>query len=52
MELDQFQSLFSALTHFKKNRFHPMVWIIGDPLIGENVFIGGFSEVNGYGAKC
>lgn len=51
MELDQFQSLFSDLTNFKKNRFHPMVWIVGDPLIGDNVYIGGFSEVNGKGAK-
>lgn len=50
MELNQFETLFSDLTHFKKNRFHPMVWIVGDPVIGENVYIGGFSEVNGKGA--
>lgn len=29
------------------NRFHPMVWINGEPKIGRDVYIGGFSVVNG-----
>ena len=41
-----FAKYFSNLTHFKQNRFHPLVWINGEPIIGENVYIGGMSEVN------
>lgn len=41
-----FAKLFSEHTHIKKNKFHPLTWINGDPIIGENVYIGGFSEVN------
>jgi len=33
-----------------ENRFHPFVWINGNPQIGEGVYIGGFSEVNANGA--
>lgn len=51
MDIDQFQELFSRLTNFQTNQFHPMVWIVGEPQIGEGVYIGGFSEVNGKGAK-
>ncbi|CUR50978.1 Putative LpxA family acetyltransferase [Nitrosotalea devaniterrae] len=51
MDLSEFHNLFSLLTNFKKNRFHPMVWINGDPQIGENVSIGFFSEVNSKDAK-
>lgn len=35
-----------ALLGIPKNRFHPTVWVNGDPIIGENVYIGGFSIVN------
>ena len=35
---------------FKTNDFHPLVWINGDPIIGNNVFIGGLSEINAKGA--
>ncbi|MHB1207140.1 MAG: acyltransferase [Rhodospirillaceae bacterium] len=51
MTLDEFAELFSRLIGFKKNRFHPLVWILGAPEIGQNVYIGGFSEVNATGAK-
>ena len=44
------QSL-SALTGMKENRFHPFVWIVGEPQIGERVYIGGFSEVNAKDAR-
>jgi len=28
------------------NSYHPLVWILGNPQIGSNVYIGGFSEIN------
>lgn len=45
------QEWFTKLTTFPANRFHPLVWIVGDPEIGADVYIGGFSEVNANGAK-
>lgn len=35
----------------KDNKFHPLVWLNGNPEIGEGTYIGGFSEVYGKGAK-
>lgn len=51
MDLEEFQKLFANFTHFKRNKFHPLVWIVGEPEIGENVYIGGMSEVNAQGAR-
>ncbi len=51
MDLKEFQKLFANFTHFKKNKFHPLVWIVGEPEIGEGVYIGGMSEINANGAK-
>lgn len=51
MNLDQYRKLFSEMTDFKENPFHPLVWIIGDPEIGNSVSIGGLSELNAKGAK-
>jgi acetyltransferase-like isoleucine patch superfamily enzyme len=51
MELENFQDLFSRLTDFPKNGFHPLVWINGNPEIGNNVSIGGLSEVNAKDSK-
>lgn len=45
------QEWFTKLTTFPENRFHPLVWIVGSPEIGEGVYIGGLSEVNAKGAK-
>jgi acetyltransferase-like isoleucine patch superfamily enzyme len=45
------QKWFSELTSFQSNRFHPLVWIVGKPKIGKDVYIGGFSEVNAKGAQ-
>lgn len=42
---------FSQAISFPENRFHPLVWLIGEPVIGEDVFIGGMSEVNAKGAR-
>ena len=44
------QFLFTTLTTFKKNKYHPLVWITGEPTIGRNVHIGAFSEVSCSGA--
>jgi perosamine synthetase len=46
-----FARSFSDHTHFKPNRFHPLVWINGEPEIGEGVYIGGMSEVNARHAR-
>lgn len=50
-EKEELQALFSQLTSFKSNRFHPLVWINGDPEIGEGTFIGAMSEVNAKGSR-
>ncbi len=46
-----FRRLLARAIDMPENRFHPFVWIIGDPEIGEGVAIGGFSEVNARGAR-
>jgi len=50
MNLESFQELFIKCTDFKKNKFHPLVWINGNPKIGKNVCIGGMSEIYAKGA--
>lgn len=47
---EDLQRWLTLLTNFPRNRFHPLVWIVGDPVIGEDVYIGGLSEVNAKGA--
>jgi acetyltransferase-like isoleucine patch superfamily enzyme len=49
--MDEFKQLLARATGMPENRFHPFVWITGDPEIGEGVYIGGFSEVNAKGAR-
>lgn len=51
MEHPDFLRAFSEVTSFRENPFHPLVWIIGEPEFGENVFIGAFSLINGKGAR-
>jgi len=48
---DELQAWFTRLTNFKENRYHPLVWINGEPEIGEGVNIGFMSEVNAKGAR-
>ncbi len=43
---EDFKFLLAKITDMPINRFHPFVWLIGEPEIGENVHIGAFSEVN------
>jgi acetyltransferase-like isoleucine patch superfamily enzyme len=51
MEQDEYKQHFHDLTTFKENPYHPLVWILGIPEIGEDVYIGAFSEVNAKGAN-
>ena len=46
-----FEKLFLNLIGNKKNKFHSLVWINGNPKIGKDTYIGGFSEVNAKGSK-
>lgn len=48
---EQFAEKLAELLHMPRNPYHPLVWIIGTPEIGEGVSIGGFSEVNAKGAR-
>jgi acetyltransferase-like isoleucine patch superfamily enzyme len=47
----EFSAILADVLHMRENRFHPLVWLNGDPVIGDGVAIGGFSEVNAKGAK-
>lgn len=51
----KFQQLFYYLLikqlDLRKNKFHPLVFILGSPKIGKNVSIGFFSEVNANASK-
>ena len=38
--------LLAKVLNFPKNAYHPLVWIVGNPEIGENVYIGAFTEIN------
>ena len=51
MEEKEFKKLFLECIKNKDNPFHPLVWINGEPEFGENVYIGGFSEVNANGSS-
>lgn len=51
MTKQEFQEKFTELTDIPENRFHPLVWIGGEPEIGENVYIGGMSEIYAKGAR-
>lgn len=39
------------MTNFSDNPFHPLLWINGEPEIGEGNHIGGLSGINASGAK-
>lgn len=51
MEVENIKEDFYSFLNFKKNPYHPLVWILGDPIIGNNVYIGGMTEINATGAK-
>jgi acetyltransferase-like isoleucine patch superfamily enzyme len=47
----EFRELFLKTVDNQDNPFHPLVWIHGEPEIGRDVYIGGFSEVNAQGSR-
>lgn len=49
MEETEFKRLFLKTIDNQDNPYHPMVWINGEPEIGEGTYIGGFSEINAKG---
>jgi len=49
-KMEAFEEYFLKMMDNKKNKLHPLVWIHGEPEIGENVYVGGFSEINAKGA--
>ncbi len=51
MDEARFRELFLKTVNNRDNPFHPLVWIHGEPKIGRNVYIGGFSEVNAQGSS-
>ena len=51
MEQPEFKKLLEETIGFKKNQFHPLVWVVGEPEIGINVYVGGMSEINAKGAR-
>ena len=51
MKLSNFKEILANAIDFKQNRFHPLVWINGEPKIGKNVHIGALSEINATGNK-
>lgn len=51
MDEEDFRQSLSRAIGFKRNPYHPLVWVLGDPVIGENVYIGGMSEINATGAR-
>jgi acetyltransferase-like isoleucine patch superfamily enzyme len=44
-------NIFSYFSKFPRNKFHPLVWVTGDPEIGDNVYIGANTVLNCKGAK-
>ena len=51
MDKNIFKQFFMEMIQNKDNPYHPLVWINGNPEIGQNVYIGGFSEINAKGAR-
>lgn len=43
--------IFSYFSKLPRNRFHSLVWVTGEPEIGENVYIAAYSVLNCKGAK-
>lgn len=51
MTKEKFKKMLIEAMDNQDNLFHPFVFIHGQPKIGENVYIGLFSEVNAKGAN-
>ncbi|MCP4569526.1 MAG: acyltransferase [FCB group bacterium] len=48
---EELLALLIDVLDLRPNRFHPTALINGDPEVGENVYIGAYSEVNAKGSK-
>ena len=51
MNYKEFKEYFFRLIGNRENIYHPLVWINGNPKIGKNISIGGFSEINANESK-
>ena len=51
MNFAEFKKYFLEFIENKENPYHPLVWINGNPTIGKNTYIGGFSEINAKNGK-
>ena len=51
MTENDFRKRFFDLMAFPDNPYHPLVWINGNPEIGDGVYIGGFTDINAKGAR-
>lgn len=40
---------FSSLHHIPANPYNPHAWILGEPVIGDDVWIGAFTVIDGSG---
>lgn len=40
---------FEALHQLPTNRYNPHAWLVGDPVIGDDVWIGAFTVIDGSG---
>ena len=47
----ELQKWFTKLTEIPKNKYHPLVWIVGKPKIGKGVIIGGMTEIQAKNAS-
>jgi len=46
MDNSEFKRRLLETIGHKDNPYHPLVWILGDPVIGHRTYIGGYSEIN------
>jgi len=51
MDQAEFRTLLLNEIKNIDNPYHPLVWINGEPTIGQGTYIGGFSEINAKGAR-
>jgi len=51
MKNNLFRKLFLETINNRENPYHPLVWINGEPEIGQGTYIGGFSELYAKGAQ-
>ena len=50
-ENPEFREIFLKMINNQENPFHPLVFVQGEPEVGENVYVGLFSEINARGSR-